>query len=138
MLSGRVEVRNILSQKQPRQRFATRSIGVVSGNGSDDLSSLSYMMVDNGASANAIDSNAVDEICPTCRFVGADAAREKAQLIRLYRWEPKPADLGADGNWLVRREQRKDICGEWELVFLKHDHRRVGCVIDSYCAVGCV
>ena len=131
MLSRRVKMGNVLSQQETRQSLATGTVGVVSGHGANDLSTHSCVNINNRAATNAVNCNAVDQVCPTCGLVSADAAREKAQLIRLYGGITKPANLGANGDGLFRGEQREGSGGDWKLIFLKHDYCGVSWMVKK-------
>lgn len=89
LINNFMEVRNILSIKQTRQRDTSGSIGSICGNNSNDLNSVNCINTDNRATANAIDCDTINQISftgflPCANITGKENKECKVQ----YRVNP--------------------------------------------------
>ena len=73
--------------------------------------------------ANAMDSNAVDQVGFFGRLPGAHGAREEAQRGRLYGGVSQPANVAADTARLVHWQKCYGALWQLKLAFEKQHNR---------------
>ena len=76
-----------------------------------------------GAAADAVDSDAVNQVSLTVSLPCAYGASEEAQGIGLNGWETKPADVNSDAARLLHWQQCYGALWEFKLSFEKQHNR---------------
>ena len=117
-----VKMRNVLGDRQARECGAGRLVGDVSCDDTNDLSAVSGVKKDNGATADPIDSHAVDEIGTPVLSASTDNSGEKTQLRGCNGRIPEPADLNPNIEGLVPWEECYRRLWEIKMRFLKQNH----------------
>jgi len=96
-----VEMRNIASVEQPRRAGSTD----IGGHNPDDLNPVSSRRMDNRPPADAMNSNAVDEVGMLLPLMGTNDSTKETQSCGCDGREPHPSDLRADSKDAVAWEQ---------------------------------
>src|SRR5437899_2564364 len=98
-----MKMRQISGDKKTGERLASGPVRPIRGNVTDDLNGVSCSGVDNRASANSVNSNAVDQI----GFVNsrANVSGEKAERVGFHSRITKPAHLNAQPKRVTGWEQ---------------------------------
>lgn len=96
MVSNIMKVRNVLSNSQAWQDFTCGAIGTIGRYSANNLYAVCPVQVQNGAAADAIDSDTINEISISEFLAGTDIPRKEAKIMRGNRGETKPAHFRAD------------------------------------------
>ena len=121
---GIVDMGNILSKRESRERLARRPIRNVGGNRAHNLKTIGGTRIQNGTAADAVDSNAIDEVRMPTLLPRADIAREKAESIAVAtnRGKAKPADFVADEQQILDWAQWYEILWKLKLATRKNNN----------------
>jgi len=89
---------NVLNEEQARQRIPALPIGSVCGDSTDKLCSVSGVGEQNGAAANAVNCDSINQIGASVLTPGADAAGEEAKRPRINGGIAEPANFITDAD----------------------------------------
>lgn len=123
MVCNIMEMRNVLGDSEAGQHFASGSIGAVSGNGSDDLHAFGSGEMEHRTTADAVDSNAINEVSVPVLLAGADISGEETEVVRGDRGEPKPSDLRADVDDAAHWKKCYGALWDLKVAFEKQNYR---------------
>ncbi len=100
-----MEMTDILSKRQSRKSVSRRDVRSVSCENTNDANTIGFGGIEDGASANAVDGDAVYQIGLSVFSSRANTAAEKAGRERLDAGESEPTDLDACGENVTRWEE---------------------------------
>jgi hypothetical protein len=115
-----VEVRNVLSERESWQGIPTTPVGPVLRHNANNLS---FVAVDHGTAADAVDRNPIDEITVTSNVQRADVAGKETAGVSLDCRKTEPTDLRAD------RENAVD----WPKIYKSLWKAQLQAEKDDYC-----
>ena len=126
-----VEMGDILSNQKSGKGVARRSIGLVCGNGSDDLDTISPVGVGNWPAADTIDGDPINQISLPVILSGRDVSVEETQSPRLDGGEAHPSDLASDANLPLTWEEGYKLFWQWKIALLKKYDGRISFPISK-------
>ncbi len=123
MVGNIMEMGNVLRDGKAGQCLTSSSVCTVCRNGADDLNSFCPGEMKDGATTNAVDCNAVNEVSIPVFLAGADIAGEETEVVRGDGGEPKPSNLGADVDGAAHWKKCYGALWDLKIAFEKQNYR---------------
>ncbi len=123
MVCDIMKMRNVLGDSQTGQYFTSSSISAVGGDGANDLDTVRFGEMEHRATADAVDSDAINEVCIPILLAGADISGEEAEVMRSDRREAKPANFRANVDERAHWKKCYGALWDLKLSFEKQNYR---------------
>ena len=116
-----MKVRYVLSNSESRQSITSLPVGAVGSNHTDNLNTTRSAIQD-GAAADAVDCNAVNQISASIMSSRTDVSGKEAECVRLNGRISKPANFSADAERSVNWSKLYETLWNVKLRWIKENH----------------
>jgi hypothetical protein len=129
MLDNTMQMRDVLSNEQPRQGISGQSIRAIRGNDAYKLDSFGFSGIQDGTPADTVYGDTVNQIAVA---PGADAAGEEAKRIWFGSRIAELSHLDTDADWSIHRPEWYQVLWQIKAACRTKYHSGIGSVVSKY------